>query len=195
MGAQQGCILFGVPAMKGLEDLHRYERAIAATQPDLVIQTGTAVGGSARWFAHHCIAYRGPHVMTVDIDRDRVHPSLHEDKDITVLDGDSTDEAVVAQVRAKARDYGRVMVVLDSDHSGAHVSEEIRLYSSLVSPGCYLVVEDGIYDLVPSGPFQPGPLDAIQANLVGDDRWERDVAIEAMEKVSMYPGGWWIRRA
>jgi cephalosporin hydroxylase len=190
----QGCLLFGVPAMKGLEDLHRYERVINATQPDLIIQTGTAVGGSAMWFACNWISYDGPHVLTIDIDGQRIHPDVRAAAKITVLDGSSADPGVAARARSHADGYDKVMVVLDSDHASSHVREEIRLYAPLVTPGCYLVVEDGLYDLAPDGPFKPGPLDAIQACLADNRAWERDTEIEALEPVSMYPAGWWVKK-
>lgn len=189
-----GCVLLGVPAMKGLEDLHRYERVIDATRPDLVVQTGTAVGGSALWFAHSQVTWDGPRVLTIDVDGDRIHPDVRADERITVITGSSVDPLVAARAASVAAGSERVMVVLDSDHSSAHVRREIALYASLVTSGCYLVVEDGLYDFAPDGPFWPGPLDAIQACLVGDDRFERDTEIEALESVSMYPAGWWRRR-
>ena len=34
------------------------------------------------------------------------------------------------------------MVVLDSLHTYDHVKKELELYAGLVTPGCYLVVED-----------------------------------------------------
>jgi cephalosporin hydroxylase len=194
MGSEQGCLLFDVPAMKGLEDLRRYQRVIQATQPDLIIQTGTAVGGSAMWFAYNWFAYDGPHVITIDVNGDQIDPRVLESDWITTLIGSSTAEHIVNSVKSLASMCDRVMVILDSDHSGPHVRDEIRLYGPLVTEGCYLVVEDGVYDFAPDSPFNPGPFDAIEACLAGNDGWERDVEVEAMDAVSMYPAGWWIKR-
>jgi cephalosporin hydroxylase len=189
----QGCLLFGVPAIKGLEDLHRYSIVIDATRPDLVLQTGTAVGGSAVWLAHQSIRYPGPDVVTIDVDGDRIDGRVLDDDKITVLTGSSTDEAMVEAARMVAESHERVMVVLDSDHSVGHVVREIDLYGPMVTPGCYLVVEDGIYDFTEAGAFRPGPLRAIESRLVGNDQWRRDIEIEALEPISMYPAGWWRR--
>jgi cephalosporin hydroxylase len=190
----QGCILFDVPAMKGIEDLHRYTAAINATQPDLIIQTGTAVGGSAMWLAHNWVLYGGPQVVTIDVDRERVDRRVVDDERITVLTGSSTDPQVVEEVRTLAESYSRVMVILDSDHSRDHVVQEIDTYGPMVTSGCYLVVEDGIYDFAGPGEFCPGPFSAIKERLVGNSEWRRDVQIEALEQISMYPAGWWIKK-
>jgi cephalosporin hydroxylase len=187
---RQGTVLSGVPAMKGLEDLERHRTVVEATRPDLIIQTGTAVGGSALWFANG-----GPDVITIDINPLWISPRVLQSKKITVLTGSSTDEVIFNTVRSLAAKYDKTMVVLDSDHSGPHVRREIELYGPLVTPGCYLVVEDGICDFAPDGPFKfkPGPFDAITSCLVGNPDWIRDVDIEAMHPVSMYPAGWWRR--
>jgi cephalosporin hydroxylase len=196
--SNQGVLLADVPAMKGLEDLRRYAAIIRRTGPDLIIQTGTAVGGSALWFATGGFALRfangGPDVVTIDTDPSPIHPTVRASEKVTILTGSSTDEDIVASVQAIAAGYANVMVVLDSDHSSSHVRREIEVYGPLVSPGCYLVVEDGIYDLAPDGPFKPGPLDAISACLAGSPDWNRDPDIESLEDVSMYPGGWWVKK-
>ncbi len=94
----------------------------------------------------------------------------------------------------------RCMVVLDSDHSGPHVAREIELYGPLVSPGCYLVVEDTVFGYGESARVLQGledmvgsPLDAVSVKLVGSPDWSRDVAIERVHPISSNPGGWWIR--
>lgn len=191
MGSAQGSLLFNVPAMKGYEDLHRYRHVIETRMPDLIIQCGTARGGSALWFAYGSIGYHGVHVITIDVDTPE--PAVFDANDVTVLTGSSTDRELFAEVEDIAARFDRVMVVLDSDHSARHVHEEIRLYSPLVSQGQYLVVEDGIYDLAGEGPFNPGPLAAIVQCMVGRDGWERDREIEAAWPISMYPAGWWRR--
>lgn len=190
----QGCVLHGVPAMKGLEDLKRHEWVIRETVPDLVIQTGTAVGGSAMWLAHNWFFYDGPDVITIDVDADLVDERLHASDKITVLNGSSTDEEIVSTVKNIAWDYDRVQVILDSDHSSKHVSREIELYAPLVSSGCYLVIEDGIYDFAGEGPFNPGPLTAIVDHMPGNPLWTRDLDLERLFPVSMYPAGWWKRK-
>ncbi len=189
----QGCMLFGVPAMKGLEDLHRYERVIRETKPEVIVQTGTAVGGSAKWLANRWFDYDGPLVITIDVDSESVHPMVHSDDRIVVLHGSSIDGDLFELVRSYSVDR-RTMVILDSDHSSSHVGREIEMYSPLVSSGCYLVVEDGIYDLAGTGEFNPGPLDAILSHLVDDGSFERDIEIEKMETISMYPAGWWKKK-
>lgn len=187
--SRQGILLSGVPAIKCAEDLRRYRKVIEATRPELIVQTGTAVGGSALWFADS-----GPDVITIDIDVARIHPRVVEAEKITILTGSSTDRLIADAVVSAAANYTQVMVVLDSDHSSRHVQREIELYGPLVSKGCYLVVEDGICDFAADGPFKPGPLDAIRACLASSPDWERDIQVESLDAVSMYPGGWWIRK-
>lgn len=189
-----GCVLFDVPAMKQIEDLNRYRHVINLTQPDLIIQTGTAVGGSAMWFANSWIIYDGPDVITVDVDRDSVDPRVSSHPRITVLTGSSVDPVIVEEIAQRASKYNRVMVVLDSDHSSTHVCREIDQYAPLVSRGQYMVVEDGIYDFAKDGPFKPGPFDAVKKILDGRPGWTRDTVVEGLYPVSLYPGGWWIKQ-
>jgi cephalosporin hydroxylase len=167
------------------EDLARYRHVIGTDRPEVVVECGTWEGGSARWFAE-----AGLSVITIDTSR---YLQAHGGSDITWLTGSSADPDVAARV-AELVAGRRTMVVLDSDHSAAHVAAEIKLYGPLVSAGCHLVVEDGILTWMDNRWFQGSPLDAIEQLLVPDPAFERDEATEAMFPVSMYPCGWWIRR-
>ncbi|MBO0813555.1 MAG: hypothetical protein J2P30_00140 [Actinobacteria bacterium] len=173
------------------EDLDRYAAVIAADKPDLLIECGTAAGDSARWFAG-----QGLDVITIDISA----LDFSADDRVTQIAGNSASPAVAAQAADAARGR-RVMVSLDSDHSAAHVATEIRLYGPLVSPGCHLVVEDGLIGWFPAsmraahGNNGDGsPMDAIRELLDGNPEWKRDMTTEQMHPVSLYPAGWWIRR-
>jgi cephalosporin hydroxylase len=176
-------------------DLDRYEQIITATRPDVVIETGTRTGASARWFAA-----QGVRVITVDVAAPA--PALSSNNDgIYLLQGDSADPAIAERVaRLAARLGTRCMVSLDSDHSAPHVAKEIELYGPLVTPGCYLVVEDAIFGYGEEIKKQHGmgglngtPLDAIAKLLVDNPDWSRDLAIERTDPVSSNPAGWWVR--
>lgn len=182
---------------KTLDDLDRYERIIAKTQPDVIVETGTRWGGSAIWFEQ-----TGRDVITVDIEPSASQRARQVATRVTWVVGSSIDPVTVAHV-AQLVAGRRVMVSLDAEHAAPHVVEEIRAYGPLVSPGCYLVVEDGIFDLAEdramkrrggaSIPTDGGPLVAIERELLGAPGWTRDEAIEALHPISHHPAGFWVR--
>lgn len=175
----EGCI-------KIEEDLHRYEIIIGSSRPDVIIECGTHVGRSATWFTKHDVD-----VVTVDT-LDVVEPELRDNPRVRWLRGSSTDTYVVDHVRTLVEGR-RTMVVLDSDHSAAHVKQEIEYYAQFVTPDCYLVIEDGILRWLPAW-YKGNPLDAIEETIVHWDGWERDTVLESMyDSVTMYPAGWWKR--
>ena len=170
--------------VKVQEDLDRYERILAATKPEVIVETGTWTGRSAMWFAEHDVD-----VITVDTE-DNV--TYHHPR-VTHLVGSSVDPDMVRKV-TQLVDGRRCMVVLDSDHSAPHVAAELLAYAPLVSEGCYLVVEDGICRWVEGTPVTEfGPLDAVEQFLPRPG-WEHDDDLLNLHPVSHHPGGW-LRRA
>ena len=93
----------------------------------------------ARWSAS--ISISAPHNRAA-ID---AHPMRHK---IKAIQGSSIAPEIAPQVAAEAEGYDRVMVMLDSNHTHAHVLEELELYAPYVSKGSYCVVWDsGVEDL------------------------------------------------
>ncbi len=149
----------GIPTQKCPLDMWIYQEIIFKTKPDLLIETGTAYGGSALFFATFMDTIGHGHVATVDVldvpDRPQ-HPR------ITYLLGSSTSEESIESIRQMAENADSIMVILDSDHSRDHVAKELRLYCDLVTPGNYLVVEDSNVNGHPvNRTHGPGPMEAL----------------------------------
>ena len=161
----------GVQALKNPLDLWVYQEIMAETRPALVVETGTYRGGSALFLASVCDLLDVGEVVSIDVEA--VRDDYPEHPRITYLGGrSSTDPDVVGEVRERAA--GRnVLVILDSDHSQAHVEAELEVYAPLVPIGCYLIVEDSNIGRIRKD-LMPGPLEAIETFLARSDSFEID---------------------
>jgi cephalosporin hydroxylase len=151
----------GRPIIQLPEDIVRIQEAIWEVRPTLVIETGVAHGGSLVLYATVLKALGGGRVVGIDREirpHNRRAIEAHElAAGITLVEGSSTDAAVVAQVTSLAGPSDRVMVILDSDHSYRHVSAELLAYAPMVSVGSYLVATDGVMAAMADTPRgQPG---------------------------------------
>ena len=151
----------GVPTLKCPLDLWIYQEILYEIRPDLIIETGTHLGGSALYLAHVLDILGRGEVVTIDINHAvrPQHPRIH------YIQGSSADPELVADaVRGRSRDI--CVVILDSDHSQAHVSRELEILSPYVTPGSYLIVEDTNINGHPTYPsFGPGPFEALECFL------------------------------
>ncbi|MCC2101454.1 MAG: cephalosporin hydroxylase family protein [Hyphomicrobiales bacterium] len=144
---------FGVPVIQLPHDVMRYQEAVWAVQPDVIIETGVAHGGSLVLSASLCKAMGKGRVIGVDIEirppnRKRLesHPLFPL---ITLIEGSSVAPDIVAKVKSLVKPDEKVLVVLDSDHSYRHVMAELEAYAPMVSKGSYIVSTDGVMrDLV-----------------------------------------------
>jgi cephalosporin hydroxylase len=62
---------------------------------------------------------------------------------ITLVEGSSVAPDVVARVHSLVKPGESVLVLLDSNHTRQHVSDELEAYHDLVTPGSYIVATDG----------------------------------------------------
>lgn len=164
-----------VPLVKTPADILVFQQIISETRPELIVETGAYVGGSAMLFAtvQEMLGIDGK-VIAVDIDLSLIHEKVREHPRIELIEGSSTDPEVVSRIRAAAEGK-RTMVDLDADHRAHHVLAELRTYSSLVSPNCYLVVEDSFFGGRPVRPDAvPGPSEALDAWFAEDPPFESD---------------------
>ncbi len=146
----------GRPIIQLPEDMVRMQEAIWEMQPDVIVETGIAHGGSLVFHASLFAAMGRGRVIGVDIEI-RPHnlqaiKAHHLYERITLIEGDSTNRETVDRVKKLIAPGEKVMVILDSNHLKDHVAKELAAYGDLVSPGCYLLVEDGIMQHVAGMP-------------------------------------------
>jgi cephalosporin hydroxylase len=200
----------GRPVIQYPQDIVGIQELVWSVQPDLVIETGIARGGSLVFLASMMellAACGGPadgRVVGVDIDiraENRVAIERHPlARRITMLQGSSVDESIVAQVRAIAKDHRRVMVILDSNHTHEHVLRELHAYAGLVSVGSYCLVMDTVVEdlaehTYPDRPWGKGdnPRTAVRAFLEKQAGFEVDASLQNKLMVTVAPGGF-LRR-
>src|SRR5262245_17867108 len=133
----------GRPVIQLPEDMIRIQEVIFDLQPDVILETGVAHGGSLIYYSSLCKALGRGRVIGIDV---KIRPhnrraiEEHPLADlITLIEGDSTAEETLAQVRRMVRPDERALVVLDSCHTRDHVLKELRAYRTFVPPGSYLV--------------------------------------------------------
>ena len=210
----------GRPIIQYPQDIVAMQELIWQIKPDLIIETGIAHGGSLIFSASllalldYCDAVEQGVVLDPQAPRRRVlgldidirahnraaieaHPLAHR---IDMIQGSSIDPAIIARVHAIAKDYPRVLVCLDSNHTHAHVLAELRAYAPLVTPGSYCVVFDTIIedlptDMFPDRPWGPGdnPKTAVHHYLKDNPEFEIDKQIDHKLLISVAPDGY-LRR-
>jgi cephalosporin hydroxylase len=172
-------------------DLWTYQEILHEVQPELIIETGTYQGGSALFLASICDLLGLGKVLTIDVDRRDDRPRHPR---ITYLTGSSTSNAILRQVRHRAKGVSRALVILDSGHGKEHVLAEMDAYAPLVTPGSYLVVEDTNLNGHPvDSDHGPGPAEAVAKFLERNHAFVRD---ESREKflLTFNPGGYLKKR-
>jgi len=135
----------GVPAAKNPLDAWIYQEIVHETRPEAIVELGSAFGGGTLFLAHLLDLLGGDGiVVSVDVSRESwqaAHPRIAQ------VTGNSSDPEVVDQVRAACAGR-RTMVIHDASHRAGQVLEDLLAYGPLVASGCYLIVEDGVTDVV-----------------------------------------------
>jgi cephalosporin hydroxylase len=192
----------GLPIIQFPQDILAVQEIAWRVRPDVIIETGIARGGSLILSASLLELLGGDgRVIGIDIDirapNRRAIESHPLARRITMIEGSSTDAAVVEHVRRLVSGASRVLVLLDSNHTHEHVLQELRLYAPLVTPGSYVIVFDTIIesmpvDAFPERPWGRGdnPATAVQAFLAENDRFVVDEDIDRKLLISVSPGGY-----
>ena len=197
----------GRPIIQYPQDIVAMQELIWQLQPDLILETGIAHGGSLVFSASMlelnaaCGGPAGAEVVGVDIDiraHNRAaiesHPMF---KRITLIQGSSIAPDVVEAVRAKAHGKQRVLVSLDSNHTHDHVLAELQAYGPMTSVGSYCIVFDTVVedlpaDMFPDRPWGPSdnPKTAVWEYLKEHPEFEIDQRVDHKLLISVAPSGY-----
>lgn len=207
----------GRPIIQYPQDIVAVQELIWKVKPDLIIETGVAHGGSLimsaamlaildMFDAMDAGALMDPNksnrrVVGVDIEirkHNRIaiesHPLASR---IELIEGSSISTDTISRVRSIAKDYKRIMVCLDSNHTHSHVLAELEAYAPLTSIGSYCIVFDTIIEDLPNGtysdrPWGPGdnPRTAVHEYLKTHKEFVIDKEIDQKLLISVAPDGY-----
>ena len=210
----------GRPVIQYPQDMVAIQELIWKVKPDLIIETGIAHGGSLIMSAAMlslldlCDAIEAGKLIDPSLSRRKVlgididirshnrtaietHPMASR---IQMIEGSSIEPSIIEQVRLVARDYQRVLVCLDSNHTHEHVLAELRAYASFTSIGSYCVVFDTIVedlpsDMYPNRSWGPGnnPKTAVREFLKDHGEFQIDDDLEKKLLITVAPEGF-LRR-
>jgi cephalosporin hydroxylase len=211
----------GRPIIQYPQDIAGFQEIVWAVKPDLIIETGIARGGSLIFSASllalldYCDAAQAGTaldpaapkrtVLGIDIDirsHNRAAIDAHPMRSrIEMIEGSSIAPEVAGQVRARAKGKERVLVSLDSNHTHAHVFEELTLYAPLVTPGSYCIVFDTVIEDLPDSeyPDRPwgkgdNPKTAVRDYLKSHPEFEIDRSMPDKLLITVAPDGYLRRR-
>jgi cephalosporin hydroxylase len=197
----------GRPIIQYPQDMIAMQELIWSIQPDLIIETGIAHGGSLIFSASMlelnaiCGGPKDAEVIAVDIDirahnREAIeaHPMS---KRISMIQGSSIAPEIIEQVKEKAASKQNILVFLDSNHTHDHVLSELEAYAPLTSVGSYCVVFDTIIedlsdDMFGDRPWSVGnnPKTAVWEYLKTHPEFEIDKSIQHKLLITVAPDGY-----
>lgn len=167
-------------------DMWVYQEMMHKLDTDLLIETGTLMGGSALFFAHMFDNMGKGKIMSIDIN---LQPNLPQHPRIDYLQGSSIDEQILAKVEAAVSEAKSVIVLLDADHKAPYKLKEMQAYAQFVTPGSYMIAEDTCFDAYPAFPeYGPGPAQAVKEFMSDNTDFELDRNWER-HMISFAPGG------
>lgn len=207
----------GRPIIQIPQDTVALQELIWKIKPDLIIETGIAHGGSLIMSASMlalldmCEAIESGTVLNPKLSKRKVlgldidirqhnreaieaHPMYSR---IQMIQGSSIAPEVIEQVIEVAKNYQRVLVCLDSNHTHDHVLAELEAYAPLTSVGSYCVVMDTLIEDMPKAmfsdrPWGPGdnPKTAVWEYLKTHSEFEIEKSVDHKLLISVAPDGY-----
>lgn len=194
----------GIPIIQTPEDMVMMQELIWKVRPDVIVECGVAHGGALVLYASILELLGKGRAIGVDVEirkYNRLALQSHPlSKRFTLLEGSSVEEATVQKVRDMIQPDDTVLVALDSNHTAAHVAKELEMYAPLVTRDSYIVVFDGVMQVLTDAPGgspdweTDNPWRAIERFIEHHPDFEVDAYYNRL-KVTHCPGGFLKRTA
>ena len=200
----------GVPIIQIPQDIQQLQETIWKIKPNLIIETGIAHGGSLVFSASMLAMLNVEKkekrkVIGIDIDLRKHNKAILNKhfmkKYISFINGSSTDIKVFNKIKKISKNYKKILVILDSNHTHEHVLKELYLYSQLVSKNSYCIVFDTIINEMPNNYYSDrdwnksnNPMTAIKEFLKSNKNFEIDKKIDHKLMISMAKNGFLIKK-
>lgn len=145
---------FGEPILQLPQDMFALQEVIYRTRPEYIIELGVAWGGSLLFYSTLMEALGGKKVIGVDIyipqdlrERLALHGKISQR--INLIEGSSVEKLTIEKIKSIIKGSQKLLIILDSHHTFKHVLKELRLYSTLVGKGFYIICGDTIIEDIP----------------------------------------------
>jgi len=114
-----------------------------------------------------------------------------------MIQGSSVAQDIISQVHEYSKNYKKILISLDSNHTHEHVLAELEAYAPLTSVGSYCIVFDTIVedmpaDMFPDRPWGAGdnPKTAVWEYLKTHNEFEVDKVIQNKLLITVAPDGY-----
>lgn len=154
----------GVPIIRLPDDIMVAQELFWSYRPQRVVETGVARGGSVLLYASLMrMCGEVPRVLGID---HKIYPHTTEmvsghpqARGVELLEADSTAERSRNAVEEFLAGAERAVLVLDSNHTEAHVLAELATLAPLLPRGSFVLVADTLIEEYPAGHYPDRPWD------------------------------------
>jgi cephalosporin hydroxylase len=143
----------GINIIQLPNDMIAMQECIWDYKPDMIIETGVALGGSLIYYASIMKNYsENFNVIGIDI---KIYPKNKKkilshplSENISLVIGSSIEKKTIDSLKKliKEKKPKRVLISLDSNHEYSHVVAELNIYSKFIKRGGMLIVQDAAMD-------------------------------------------------
>jgi len=150
----------GRPIIQDPQDVLAINKIIWDANPNVIIETGVARGGSIMLSLSTMLSLKKFHhsnddwlVIGIDLNLEEDTHKILENcgfkSNLRLISGSSAEDKVVNEVFLLSKPYKNKLIILDSNHTHDHVFQELLKFTPLTQPGDTILVLDTGIEFLP----------------------------------------------